>query len=214
VNYFNAATAQEKEHYLKQHLKSVTDHIDKLADKNYQSLAGMTSPDYVFLFMPVESALTLARNQSQDLFTNALKKKIVLITPTSLVATLKIVKILWQKENQVKNVEEIFRQCGELFNKFVAFLEEMERVEIGLSTANKSYHEAMRHLTTGPKRGSTIIGRFESIQKLEAKTNKKIPTKFIKEIDLLESEEDDEIQEQIVEPEAVETLRLNETTEI
>lgn len=212
VNYFNAATPQEKEQYLKQHIKSVTDHIDKLADKNYQNLAGMTSPDYVFLFMPIESALTLALNQSQDLFTNALKKKIVLITPTSLVATLKIVKILWQKENQVKNVEEIFRQCGELYNKFVSFLEEMEKVEIGISNANKAYNEAMRHLSTGPKKGSTIIGRFEAIRKLEAKTNKQIPGKFLTEIELLDSGEDEVVHE-IVEAETAETLRLNDTTE-
>jgi DNA recombination protein RmuC len=190
VNYYNADTAEQKIEFLKQHLRSVTDHIDKLADKNYQTLAGLTTPDYVFMFMPVESALTLALNQNSDIFTNALKRKIVLITPTTLVATLKIVKILWQKENQVKNVEEIFRQCGELYNKFVSFLEEMDKIEAGLNSANKAHAEAMHHLKDGAKKGNTIIGRFETIKKLEAKTNKQIPAKYLAEIDLLDGEED------------------------
>jgi len=192
VNYFNANTAEEKVEFLKQHLRSVIDHIEKLAEKNYQSLAGLTTPDYVFMFMPVESALTLALNQNPEIFNNALKRKIVLITPTTLVATLKIVKILWQKENQVKNVEEIFRQCGELYNKFVTFLEEMDKIETGLHTATKAHQDAMYHLKAGTKKGNTIMGRFETIKKLEAKTNKQIPAKYIAEIDLLD--DDDEVK--------------------
>ena len=188
VNYFNAKTAEEKVEFLKQHLRSVVDHIEELADKNYQSLAGLTTPDYVFMFMPIESALTLALNQNPEIFNNALKRKIVLITPTTLVATLKIVKLLWQKENQVKNVEEIFRQCGELYNKFVSFLEEMDKIETGLNSASKAHQEAMFHLKAGTKKGNTIIGRFETIKKLEAKTNKQIPAKYIAEIDLLDDD--------------------------
>jgi len=191
VNYYNAPTAEEKVEYLKQHLRSVTDHVNNLADKNYQSLAGLSTPDYVFMFMPIESALTLAINQNPEIFNNALKRKIILITPTTLVATLKIVKMLWQKENQVKNVEEIFRQCGELYNKFVSFLDEMDRVETALNTASKAHRAAMDDLKDGTKKGNTIIGRFETIKKLEAKTNKQIPDKYLAEIDLLP--DDDEI---------------------
>ncbi len=190
VNYFNAPTAEEKVEYLKLHLRSVTDHINTLADKNYQSLAGLTTPDYVFMFMPVESALTLAMNQNPEIFNNALKRKIVLITPTTLVATLKIVKILWQKENQVKNVEEIFRQCGELYNKFASFLEDMDKIETALTYANKAHRDAMYSLKDGTKKGNTIIGRFETIKKLEAKTNKVIPEKHLKEIELLPDDTD------------------------
>lgn len=190
VNYFNAPTAEEKVQYLKQHLDSVTSHINLLADKNYQSLAGLTTPDYVFLFMPIESALTLAMNQNPEIFNNALKRKIVLITPTTLVATLKVVKILWQKENQVKNVEEIFRQCGELYNKFVSFLEDMDKVEVALTSATKAHRDAMNGLKDGTSKGRTIIGRFETIKKLEAKTNKNIPEKHLKEIELLPDDND------------------------
>jgi len=190
INYFNADTPEQKTESLKQHVRSVTDHIDSLADKNYQSLAGLTTPDYVFMFMPVESALTLAMNQNSEIFTKALKKKIVLITPTTLVATLKVVKILWQKENQVKNVEEIFRQCGELYNKFVTFLEQMDNIEAGLQAATRAHHDAMYSLKDGTKKGNTIIGRFETIRKLEAKTNKLIPQKHISDFDVPDEEND------------------------
>ncbi|WP_300600287.1 DNA recombination protein RmuC [Niabella sp.] len=189
VNYFNAGDLDAKQEYLRQHTRSITEHIERLADKNYQSLAGLNTPDYVFLFMPVESALTLALNQHPELFNQALKRKVVLITPTTLVATLKVVRLLWQKENQVKNVEEIFRQCGELYNKFVLFLEEMDRVEHALSQASKAHRDAMNHLSEGTKKGNTIIGRFERIKSLEAKTNKQIPEKYLTTLEPLPEDE-------------------------
>jgi DNA recombination protein RmuC len=188
VNYFNAENPQEKEKQLKLHLKSLTDHIDELATKDYQSLAGINSPDYVFLFMPIEGALTLALNINPEILDRALKRKIVIITPTNLVATLKVVKLLWQQENQVKNVEEIFRQCGALYDKFVTFLETMEQVGTGLNSASNAYRDAMNHLSEGTKKGSTIIGRFESIRKLEAKTNKRIPGKYLSSLDFQKKE--------------------------
>jgi len=185
VNYFNASTKEEKDKFLKEHLKSVSDHIEELADKNYQSLAGLTTPDYVFMFMPVEAALTLALNQNPNIFNEALKRKIVLITPTTLVATLKVVKILWQKENQVKNIEIIFKTCGELYDKFVAFIEVMEKIDTGLKSATSAYADAMYALKDGKRKGSTIIGKFEAIRNLEAKVNKRIPDKYVAEIELL-----------------------------
>jgi DNA recombination protein RmuC len=190
VNYCNASLPEDRARYLKQHLKSVTDHIDYLSDKQYQSLQGLQTPDYVFLFMPIESAITLALNENEDIFTRALNKKIVLITPTTLVATLKVVKIIWQKENQVKNVELIFKQCGALYDKFVTFLEEMEKVGMGLQSAGKSYKEAMDRLKDGVRKGDTIIGRFETIKKLEAKTNKSIPRKYLDELEIYNDESD------------------------
>jgi DNA recombination protein RmuC len=188
VNYCNASIPEDRAKYLKQHLKSITDHIDYLSDKQYHALQGLQTPDYVFLFMPIESAITLALNENEDIFTRALNKKIVLITPTTLVATLKVVKIIWQKENQVKNVEMIFKQCGALYDKFVTFLEEMEKVGTGLQHANRSYNEAMDRLKDGVRKGDTIIGRFETIKKLEAKTNKSIPKKYLDELNIYNEE--------------------------
>ncbi len=189
VNYFNAENPQEKEKQLRLHVRSLSDHIDELSEKEYQSLAGIHSPDYVFMFLPIEGALTLALNTNPELFDRALKKKIVIITPTNLVATLKVVKLLWQQENQVKNVEEIFRQCGALYDKFVAFLESMEQVGSNLNGAGNAYRDAMNHLSEGTKKGSTIIGRFESIRKLEARTNKRIPGKYLASLDFAQEEE-------------------------
>jgi DNA recombination protein RmuC len=189
VNYFNASDPEEKKIYLKQHLRSVNDHIEKLADKTYQSLAGLTTPDYVFMFMPVEPALTLAINQSPEVINNALKRKIVLITPTTLIATLKVVKIIWQKENQVKNVEGIFKQCGALYDKFVGFAEDMIKIKAKLKDTSDTCDDAMNKLKDGKKRGDTIIGRLENIKRLEATTNKTIPQALLTEIELLEDDD-------------------------
>jgi DNA recombination protein RmuC len=189
VNYCNASLPEDRTRFLKLHLKSINDHIDFLSDKQYHALHGLQTPDYVFLFMPIESAITLALNENEDIFTRALNKKIVLITPTTLVATLKVVKIIWQKENQVKNVEMIFKQCGALYDKFVTFLEEMEKVGTGLQNANRSYSEAMDRLKDGVRKGDTIIGRFETIKKLEAKTNKSIPKKYLDELQIFNDDE-------------------------
>ncbi len=193
VNYFNATTPKEKEEALKLHLKSVSDHINKLADKNYHALAGIKTPEYIFLFMPIEGAMTLALNQQPQLFETALKKQIVLITPTTFAATMKVVKLLWQKEHQAKNVDEIFRQCGELYNKFLGFLEDMSRIETALNNATTAYTDAKNGLSAGTKRGSTILGRFEVIKNLQNKSTKEIPDKFLKDIDIL-PDDDDKIQ--------------------
>lgn len=190
TNYYNAGSPEQKTGYLRQHLKSVVDHINALADKNYQSLAGLNTPDYVFMFMPIESALTLAMNQDQDIFTHALNRKIVLITPTTLVATLKVVRLLWQKENQVKNVEDIFKQCGALYDKFVDFIGDMDKIEQGLNGAVSAYHDAMHRLKTGERKGLTILGRFETIRKLEAKVSKLIPAKHLSDFDIPEEQEE------------------------
>ena len=193
TNYFNAADPEEKKSYLKQHLKSVSDHIEKLADKTYQALAGLTTPDYVFMFMPIEPALTLAVNQNPELINTALKRKIVLITPTTLIATLKVIKIIWQKENQVKNVESIFKQCGALYDKFVGFAEDMIRIKNKLKDTTDTYDDAMNKLKDGKKRGDTIIGRLENIKKLEATTSRSMPQSLLTEIELLDDDTENEV---------------------
>jgi len=195
VNYFNAANPEEKFKYLKLHLKSITDHIDILADKNYQTLAGLNSPDYVFLFVPIEGALTLALNANQDIFNKALQKKIVLITPTTLISCLKVIKIIWKNENQVKNVEKIFSEVGKLYAKFADFIISLDGVGTSLDKASKSYKDAMFHLTDGAQKGNTLIGRFESLKELgvTARNNKNIPQKFLDQVGI-ENETEDEVE--------------------
>ncbi|WP_308199080.1 DNA recombination protein RmuC [Chitinophaga sedimenti] len=189
VEYFNAADPAQKKESLKQLVRNINDHIDLLANKNYQSLAGLHTPDFVFMFMHFESALTLAMNENPDIFNRALQRKIVIITPTTLVATMKVVKLLWQKENRVKNVEEIFRQCGLLYDKFVLFTEEMQKVGKSITDAGRAYHDAMNRLRDGARKSDTIIGKFQLIQSLEAKTNRKLPDSILNEISLLDNNE-------------------------
>jgi DNA recombination protein RmuC len=189
VDYFNATDPEEKQRSLKKHIDSISKHIENLSSKHYQSLMGVKSADYVFMFMPIENALTIAMNEKPSLFNLALEKKVVLITPMTLVSTMKIVKILWQAENRVKNVELIFSECGKLYDKFAGFLEDFQSLGKNLDDATKAHHAAMNKLKDGAKKGDTIIGRFENIRNLEAKVKKQIPQKYLDEIGYLEEEE-------------------------
>lgn len=191
VNYFNADSLELKKSALSDHLKSVKSHIDSLGNKNYQALTGLKTPDYIFLFMPIESALTLALNEEPQIFESALKRQIVLITPTTFVSTMKIVKLIWQRENQNTQVEEVFRICGELYNKFLMMLEEMTKLENALDTAQSAYKGVKNHLSEGSKKGVTIIGRMEKISQLQNKSNKGIPEKFARDLDKLPDEIDE-----------------------
>lgn len=189
VAYFNSNDPEEKKAYMKQLVRNINEHIDELSAKNYHALSGLNTPDFVFMFMHFESALTLALNENPEIFNRALRKKIVLITPSTLVATFKIVRLLWQNENRVRNVEEIFRQCGLLYDKFISFLDEMNKVGNNLRQAGNAYDDAMKRLKDGKRKGDTIIGKFEMIKDLDAKTTKSLPDNLITEIDLLFPEE-------------------------
>ncbi|MGX5817551.1 DNA recombination protein RmuC [Chitinophaga lutea] len=190
VNYFNTSDPLEKRQYVKQLVRNIQEHIDELASRDYHSLDGLRTPDFVFLFMHFESALTLALNEQPELFDRALRRKVVLITPSTLAATFKIVRLLWQHENRVKNVEEIFRQCGLLYDKFASFLEEMQQMGHHLRQAGNAYDDAMKKLKDGKRRGDTIIGRFEAIEKLDAKTNKPLPKDIVSEMNVLFPEDE------------------------
>lgn len=203
VNYFNATTTEEKSQYLKEHLGSIKSHIDNLGGKTYQSLSGLNTPDYVFLFMPIEAALTLALNEDFSIIEKATQKKIVLVTPTTLIAALKIIKLLWQKEKQVKNIEKIYKESGSLYDKFVGFLEDMEALKKGLDNATGAYDKAMNKLKTSPKKKETIIGKMEYIKELGSQTTKNIPNKFLEEIEVsgdsvvIEAEYSENIKEEL-----------------
>lgn len=191
VSYFNSGDPEERKSLIKQLVRNINDHIDELSAKNYHSLGGLHTPDFVFMFMHFESALTLALNENPDIFSRALKKKIVLITPSTLVATFKIVRLLWQNENRVRNVEEIFRQCGLLYDKFILFLDEMQKIGNNLRQASLSHDEAMKRLKDGKRKSDTIIGKFELIKELDAKTGKSLPDNIITEMDILFPDDDD-----------------------
>lgn len=188
AGYFNAESIEAKKQALNDHLKSVKNHIELLSGKNYQSIFGAKSPDYIFLFMPIEGALTLALNEEPSIFESAMKKQIVLVTPTNLISTLKIVKMMWQRDNQSKQVEEVFRYSGDLYNKFISILEDLNRMENALNAAQKSFQEFKNGLSAGATRGATVLGKMEKIGSLQSKYQKNLPENYRRDLDALPEE--------------------------
>jgi len=176
--YFNTDNDAEKELYLKDHIKSITEHISGLSKKNYQNLYGVNSPDYILMYMPIESALVLALRHDQSIVEDALERNIVFVSTPTLLATLKTVSYLWKHEKQKKNVSEIARQGGALYDKFVNFVSDLENIGDKLDIARASYDSAMNKLTSGGKKGDTILGRIENLKKLGARTSKEISEKL------------------------------------
>lgn len=187
VEYFNCTDEYKKRDCLKQLVRNINDHIDGLSAKNYHLLNGVNSPDFVCLFMHFEPALSMALNECPDILQRALNKKIVLLTPTTLVATAKMIRLIWQKENRVKNVEEIFKQCGLLYDKFVSFVDDFQNIGESLHLATANYKSAMDRLKEGKRKGDTILGRFENIKTLEARTAKSLPQQLLSELEVLDN---------------------------
>lgn len=167
---------------IKSHLLSVKKHIDELAVKNYQSLYDLNSLDFVIMFMPVEPAFLEAVKRDPDLWTYAYEKGVLLVSPTNLFATLKMVASLWQQEYQSRNVMEIADQSGKLYDKFVAFVSDLQTIGDKLLAAQSSYDNALNKLSAGK---GNLISRAEKIKQLGAKTKKEMPA------NLLESDEAD-----------------------
>ncbi|PPK86505.1 DNA recombination protein RmuC [Neolewinella xylanilytica] len=163
------------------HLRSLRNHVTDLASKNYTRLYQINSPDYLLLFVPIEPALGLALQTDKQLFIEALQKNIVLVTPSTLLATLRTVSYIWKQENQKKNVLEIARQSGLLYDSFVAFTDELQKIGHRLDQAQSSYQSALTKLSTGGKYGATLIGRAEKLRKLGAKAKRRIDTRLLEE---------------------------------
>ena len=188
VEYFNCNDDDRKRTCLKQLVRNINDHIDGLSAKNYQTLNGLNTPDFVCMFMHFEPALSMAMNECPDILQRAMNKKIVILTPTTLVATAKMIRLIWQKESRAKNVDQIFKQCGMLYDKMVSFVDDFEKVGESLHAASASYKSAFDRLKDGKRRGDTILGRFENIKNLEAKTTKSLPSQLLNELDILDGE--------------------------
>ena len=170
--YTAAEDKETREKFLKEHISSLRKHIKELAEKHYQDLKELKTPDFVFMFIPIESASALAIQSEVDIFFEANKSKIVMVTPSTLLAGLKTISYLWDQEKQNKNAAEIARQSGELYNKFVNFVADLDGIGKRLDQASESYSAAMNKLKTG--RGNLII-TTEKIKKLGARTNKQLP---------------------------------------
>ncbi|RZK43916.1 MAG: DNA recombination protein RmuC [Pedobacter sp.] len=176
----NTDIEEEKIAYLKRHLTSVKAHIDGLAGKNYQNLYQINSPDFVLLFIPIESSFSITVQADHELFNYAWDRKVVIVSPTTLLATLRTIASIWKVDRQNKNVYEIAEEAGSLYDKFVGFLGDMEKIGKHLDLSQKAHEDAFKKLQFG---SGNLIGKVEKIKKLGAKTksSKQIDSRFLGE---------------------------------
>ena len=173
---FIAAEEQsDKDLALKQHLESIKSHIKNLQSKSYEQLDALNTTDYVMLFVPIEPALNLALAEDKDLYQYALDRNIILVSNTTLMATMRTVSFIWKKQNQEKNAKLIAKTAGQLYEKFVGFLEDLNDLGTQIERSQKSYNKALNKLSESPSRGKTILGKIEQLKELGAETNKQLP---------------------------------------
>lgn len=179
--YFNSTEPQARDKFLSDHIRSLRKHIADLSATNYQLLGPVNSPDYLILFIPLDGALTAAVQADPRLYTEALERNIVLVSTSTLLATLRMVAYLWRQDKQTRSVQEIARQSGMLYDKFVAFVDDLRRVGTQLDSARSAYGEAMNKLTDAARPGDTLIGKANKIRDLGAKTTKSLPPELLEE---------------------------------
>lgn len=174
--YASAENDIDKEAAIKNHLLSIRSHIKGLGEKNYQTLYEIGSLDFVLLFMPIESAFSLAVQNDPGLFTDAYDRNIVIVSPSTLIATLRTIASIWRQENQNKNALEIARQGGQLYDKFVAFSEDLIKIGENLNTTKKNYDQAMNKLSAGK---GNLVNRADKLRELGAKASKNMDQRLL-----------------------------------
>ncbi len=174
--FVNADDEPLKEQFLKEHISSLNRHVTQLSDKKYEDLYQIESPDFVLLFIPIEPAFALAINQDNQLYNKAFEKNIVIVTPSTLLATLRTIDTMWNNEKQQRNAIEIARQAGALYDKFEGLVTDLTKVGKKMDEAKNEYKGAMNKLVEG--RGN-LVTSVEKIKKLGAKAKKSLPEKII-----------------------------------
>ncbi|WP_020590875.1 DNA recombination protein RmuC [Kiloniella laminariae] len=169
---------------LAEHINSIQNHVRDLSRKSYHELDGIRSLDYVLLFMPIEGAFSIAVQQQPDLVGQALEKNVVIVTPSTLLLALRTVENIWRYEDQNQNAQKIAERAGKLYDKFVGFVEDLNKVGDFIGKAQKSHDDALNKLSDG--RGN-ILRQVDQLQKMGAKTSKSLPTNLT---ELLESDQD------------------------
>jgi len=177
----NSETEEDRELFTKQHIASIRNHINELSSKNYSELYKINSPDFVMLFIPIESSFGIAVQKDAELFNFAWDKRVVIVSPSTLLATLRTIASMWKQERQNRNVMEIARLSGEMYDKFIGFVGDMEGIGKNIRQSQDAYDKALNKLSSG--RGNLSI-TAEKIKKLGAKTGKQLDQKFINEDDL------------------------------
>ncbi len=175
----NADTDDEQKIAHKAHVLAVKNHIDTLASKNYHDLYKVESPDFVLMFIPIDTALSAAIQLDAELYLYAFDKNIVMVAPSTLLATLKTVDTMWRNDKQNRFAMEIAEEAGKMYDKFVGFADDMDKLGKQLNTAQSTYHDSMKKLNSGT---GNLVSRAENIKALGAKANKSLPkTSFTEE---------------------------------
>lgn len=165
-----------KKTYLNEHISSLKKHVEQLSAKNYHSLYNIESPDFVLLFVPIESAFATALNQDSFLYNKAFEQNIIIVTPTTLLATLRTIDSIWTNQKQQQNAYEIARQAGALYDKFYGFITDMEKIGKKLDDAKSEYGLAMNKLVQGK---GNLVHSVQKLKKMGAKTTKSLPENFL-----------------------------------
>lgn len=176
TEFASADTDSQRDILLKRHLDSIRKHVKELSDKNYASILGINSPDFVLMFLPIEPAFGLAVQNDHELFNYAWQQKVVIVSPTTLLATLRTVASIWKYEKQSQNAIEIAKRGGLLYDKFVNFVKDLEDVGKSLAGAEKAYNEAHKKLVSG--RGD-LINQAEQLKTMGVITKKSLPAEYL-----------------------------------
>ena len=179
--YVNEEEETLKKNYLNEHISSLKRHVEQLGSKNYHTLYSIESPDFVLLFVPIEAAFATALNQDNFLYNKAFEQNIIIVTPTTLLATLRTIDSIWTNQKQQQNAFEIARQAGALYDKFYGFITDLEKIGKKLDDAKSEYSLAMNKLVDGK---GNLVNSVQKLKKMGAKTNKSLPENlFTSEMD-------------------------------
>lgn len=176
LKMIEADSDASRDAYARAHLASVRKHIGELARKPYRDLAGQNTFDYVLMFVPNEGAFLSAINLDPQLWQTAMDGHVIIISPTHLLAVVKLIEQMWRQDKQNRNALAIAEEAGKMLNKFSAFLEDMARIEKSVGQAGETLREAMRKLSTGT---GSLVSRAQKIEQLGAKAKKSLPQRFI-----------------------------------
>lgn len=183
--YINEENEELKASYLKEHTNSIKRHVEQLGNKNYQDLYKIESPDFVLLFIPIEPAFAIALNEDASLYNKAFEKNIVIVTPSTLLATLRTIDSMWTNQKQQENAYEIARQAGALYDKFEGFVADLIKIGKKIDESKLEYSGAMNKLVEGK---GNLITSVEKLKKMGAKAKKSLPENILKRSETEEHE--------------------------
>ncbi len=182
--YINEENDELKTQHLKEHVIAIHRHVEQLGNKNYHDLYQMESPDFVLLFIPIESAFALALNEDTSLYNKAFEKNIVIVTPSTLLATLSTIDSMWTNQKQQENALEIARQAGALYDKFEGFVVDLVKIGKKMEDAKTEYQGAMNKLVDGK---GNLITSVEKLKKMGAKAKKSLPENILNRANVFEN---------------------------